>query len=178
MLLDLVLQLYAPLPERSLRELAAIVTRTSLPGANAAKVVEGLIEGDRIRHAMVDGVTYVWPASEQLQVEPHDNVRLLAPFDPIVWDRRRFELFWGWAYRFEAYTPPAKRLLGYYALPLLWRDAVVGWANAALVGGALEIKTGYVGKRPRGAAFRRELDAEVQRMSKFLGARVGKVIAR
>ena len=52
-----------------------------------------------------------------------DGVRLLAPFDPVVWDRRRFELFWGWAYRFEAYTPAAKRKLGYYALPLLWRDA-------------------------------------------------------
>jgi uncharacterized protein YcaQ len=51
-------------------------------------------------------------------------VRLLAPFDPVVWDRTRFELFWGWAYRFEAYTPPRLRKLGYYALPLLWRDKV------------------------------------------------------
>ena len=75
-------------------------------------------------------------------------------------------------------TPPAKRRLGYYALPLLWRDAVVGWANAALVAGALEVETGFIGKRPRDAAFRRELDAEIQRMSAFLGARVGKVIAR
>ena len=57
-------------------------------------------------------------------------MRLLAPFDPVVWDRRRFELLWGWTYRFEAYTPAPKRTLGYYALPLLWRDAVVGWANA------------------------------------------------
>jgi uncharacterized protein YcaQ len=176
--LDLVLRLYAPLPERSLRELAAIVTRTSLPGADGAKAVERLMESDRIRHAVVHGVTYMWPAAEEVQVEPHDNVRLLAPFDPIVWDRRRFELFWGWAYRFEAYTPPAKRLRGYYALPLLWRDAVVGWANAALVGGALAVEAGYVGKRPRDAVFRRELDAEIQRMSAFLGAPVGKVVAR
>ena len=35
-------------------------------------------------------------------------VRFLAPFDPVVWDRYRFEHLWGWAYRFEAYTPPAK----------------------------------------------------------------------
>ena len=60
---------------------------------------------------------------------PPDTVRLLAPFDPVVWDRRRFELLWGWAYRFEAYTPAAKRKLGYYALPLLWRDRVIGWGN-------------------------------------------------
>ena len=58
-----------------------------------------------------------------------ERVRFLAPFDPVVWDRRRFELFWGWAYRFEAYTPVRKRKLGYYALPLLWRDEVLGWAN-------------------------------------------------
>ena len=49
----------------------------------------------------------------------------------------------------RAYTPPAKRRLGYYALPLLWRDAVVGWANAALVGGALEVETGFSGRSAR-----------------------------
>ena len=177
-LLELVLQLYAPLPERSLRELAAIVMRTSLPRATGATTVERLIEEDRVGHATVDGVRYVWPATEKLKVEPHAAVRLLAPFDPIVWDRRRFELLWGWAYRFEAYTPPAKRRLGYYALPILWRDSVIGWANAALVGAALQVETGFVGTRPRAAAFRRELDAEVQRMSAFLGAPVGKVFAR
>ncbi len=61
-----------------------------------------------------------------------EAVRLLAPFDPVVWDRRRFEAFWGWAYRFEAYTPAPRRVRGYYALPLLWRDQVIGWGNLAL----------------------------------------------
>ena len=177
-LLELMLHLYAPLPERSLRELAAVAVRTSLPRANAAKAVQRLMAEDRVRHAIVDRVTYVWPATEWLKVEPHGEVRLLTPFDPIVWDRRRFELFWGWPYRFEAYTPPAKRRLGYYALPLLWRDSVIGWANAAVNGGALDVETGFTAKRPREAAFRRELDAEIQRMSVFLGARVGKVVTR
>jgi len=177
-LIELMLHLYAPLPERSLRELAFVVSRTSLPGADGAKAVARLLEGDSVRHAVVDGVTYVWPANEKIQIEPHENVRLLAPFDPIVWDRRRFELFWGWAYRFEAYTPPAKRKRGYYALPLLWRDEVIGWANATLESGALDVETGFTAKRPREAAFRRELDAEVHRMSEFLGARVGKVVTR
>ena len=58
-LLQLVLHLYAPLPERSLRALTAIVTRTSLPDARRAKAVGGLIEGDGVRHAVVDGVTYL-----------------------------------------------------------------------------------------------------------------------
>jgi hypothetical protein len=47
-----------------------------------------------------------------------------------------------------------------------------------MAGGALEVETGFTAKRPRDAAFRRELDAEIQRMSAFLGTRVGKVIAR
>jgi uncharacterized protein YcaQ len=177
-LLELMLRLYAPLPERSLRELAFIVTRTSLPGANAAKAVAALLESDRVRHATIDDVRYVWPANEAVRVEPHETVRLLAPFDPIVWDRRRFELLWGWAYRFEAYTPPAKRQRGYYALPLLWRDAVIGWANAALAGGKLDVETGFIAKRPREAVFRRELETEVERMSEFLDARVGKITTR
>jgi hypothetical protein len=94
---------------------------------------------------------------------------LLAPFDPVVWDRRRFELLWGWAYRFEAYTPVAKRKLAYYALPLLWRDRVVGWGNVSMQNGELEAVLGYVGSPPpRDRSFKRELEAEVERMRVFL----------
>ena len=50
---------------------------------------------------------------------------------------RRFELLWGWVYRFEAYTPASKRKLGYYALPLLWRDRVIGWGNLSVKNGEL-----------------------------------------
>ena len=94
-----------------------------------------------------------------------EEVRFLAPFDPVVWDRRRFELFWRWPYRFEAYTPVAKRKLGYYALPVLWRDDVIGWANAGT-----EVELGYVaGTPPRDRAFRRGLEAEIARLNAFLG---------
>jgi uncharacterized protein YcaQ len=96
-------------------------------------------------------------------------VRLLAPFDPVVWDRRRFELLWGWAYRFEAYTPVPKRKLGYYALPLLWQDRVIGWTNLSVNGTALRSDVGYVGTPPRSRAFRRALDEELDRLRLFLG---------
>ena len=66
---------------------------------------------------------------------PSEAVRLLTPFDPVVWDRRRFEIFWDWRYRFEAYTPAAKRKFGYYALPLLWHERVIGWGNLTIAGG-------------------------------------------
>ena len=125
----------------------------------------------RLAHARVDGVDWYWPADERAAKRdaPTDAVRLLAPFDPVVWDRRRFELFWGWAYRFEAYTPAPKRQLGYYALPLLWRDQVIGWGNVAARGAALALEVGYAaGAAPKSRAFTCELEAEVERMRRFL----------
>jgi uncharacterized protein len=87
-----------------------------------------------------------------------------------VWDRRRFELFWDWAYKFEAYTPAPKRLRGYYALPLLWREHVIGWANLSLRGGALQVDLGYAAGAPPGEAkFKRALGEDIHRMRAFLG---------
>jgi uncharacterized protein YcaQ len=124
----------------------------------------------RLAHARLDGVDWYWPAGETPgDAAPDDRVRLLAPFDPIVWDRRRFELLWGWAYRFEAYTPVAKRKLGYYALPLLWRDRAIGWANVSVAGGQMQAAVRYVSERPpRSRVFAQELDAELDRMRAFL----------
>ena len=72
--------------------------------------------------------------------------------------------------RFEAYTPVAKRALGYYALPLLWRDQAIGWGNATVTGGRLDVQIGYVtGRAPRDRAYRSALDAELSRLRLFLG---------
>ena len=98
-----------------------------------------------------------------------DAVRLLAPFDPVVWDRRRFELFWRWPYRFEAYTPAPKRQLGYYALPLLWREQVVGWANVAVRERRMAVEVGFFGPRCRDPAFVQAMDDELHRLQRFLG---------
>jgi hypothetical protein len=127
----------------------------------------------RLGHEKVAGIEWVWPADEQPRSRRwrlDEQVRLLTPFDPVVWDRRRFEVFWGWAYRFEAYTPAPKRKLGYYALPLLWQDRIIGWGNLSVTGGALKASFGYVdGKPPAFPAFRGNLDAEIERIRAFLG---------
>jgi uncharacterized protein YcaQ len=78
-------------------------------------------------------------------------------------------LLWEWSYRFEAYTPPAKRVRGYYALPLLWRDRVIGWGNLSVVNGELKTELGFVeSNAARDPVFKRELEAELERVRKFL----------
>ena len=87
----------------------------------------------------------------------------------MVWDRPRFELLWNWEYRFEAYTPLPKRKLGYYALPLLWRDHIVGWANVGTANGGIQPVFGYAaGRPPRERGFRAALDEELQRLAASL----------
>ena len=106
---------------------------------------------------------------DSLETNIKPEVCLLAPFDPVVWDRRRFEHFHGWEYKFEAYTPPAKRIRGYYALPLLWQDKIIGWGNLKVVNGILESEIGFVNTKPKSKVFNLALEAELNRMREFLG---------
>ena len=88
----------------------------------------------------------------------------------MVWDRRRFELFWGWAYRFEAYTPAPQRERGYYALPLLWREKMVGWGNLSVSNNRLCAEIGFAARNAqREAGFKPALHAELAAMARFLG---------
>jgi uncharacterized protein YcaQ len=173
-LLDAAVAKYAPLPARTLGWLASAVAKLAAPQWLAMRTSALMRAKTRLAQATVDGVVWYWPEGENPASKRHrvdDRVRLLAPFDPVVWDRLRFELFWGWPYRFEAYTPAPKRRLGYYSLPLLWRDMAIGWANLTLTDGHLEPRLGYVaGKAPRDAAFRSALDDELARIARFLGA--------
>ena len=170
-LADVVVGLYAPLPERTLKHLISRLVFAAPQWTHLRKSTFARL-CTRLQHAKIDGHSWYWPEGENPASNRHapdDVVRLLAPFDPIVWDRERFERLWDWAYRFEAYTPAAKRVRGYYALPMLWRDQIIGWGNLAWRDGKLKADIGYVaGKPPRDAAFKRALDEEFHRMQVFL----------
>jgi len=171
-LVDLAVAAYAPLPAASLRQLVSFLRNAAPQWADDRDRALRHAKS-RLGQAKVEDIDWYWPVDEtpfsrRWHVEER-ALRLLAPFDPVVWDRRRFEVFWGWRYRFEAYTPAAKRKMGHYALPMLWGEQVIGWCNLAVHGARLVANPGFVLKRPAGAAFRNALDDELQRMSDFLG---------
>jgi uncharacterized protein YcaQ len=173
-LVDAVVRIYAPLPRPCLMYLVGRL-RYAVPQWRGELKSALQRAKERLAQTRIDGVDWYWPAEENpARYDPQEAVRLLTPFDPVVWDRDRFELLWGWIYRFEAYTPAPKRKLGYYALPLLWRDRVIGWANVSVKNGQLKSEIGYEGSPPRERAYRRELEAELDRMRAFLN--VGRAI--
>jgi uncharacterized protein YcaQ len=171
-LVDVAVRLYAPMPARTLSYLIARL-RYAAPQWHGGLRAARTRALQRLNRAAVDGTDWYWPEDEQADDRAwaiYEGVRLLAPFDPVVWDRDRFERFWGWAYRFEAYTPVARRKLGYYALPLLWRGQVIGWGNLSVKEGMLSADVGYVdGTAPRDRRFTRALEDEIERMRTFLG---------
>jgi uncharacterized protein YcaQ len=96
-------------------------------------------------------------------------VHILSPFDPLVIQRKRTELFFGYGHRFEAYVPKQKRLFGYFALPVLVGDDIVA---------AIDLKTdrknrklllqqwNWIGKRPR-KDLKRRIEQELHRFERF-----------
>ncbi len=183
-LVDVLVRLYAPLPGPSLSSLVNRLRYTAPQWQGELKSALQRAK-QRLSHARVDGenggTDWYWPSAEDVLAHTgaatqcstyhatKDTLRLLAPFDPVVRDRARFKLLWGWEYRFEAYTPAPKRKLGYYALPMLWRDRVIGWGNLSVKDGELKSDFGYVGTQPQDRVFKRELEAELDRIREFLG---------
>jgi uncharacterized protein YcaQ len=167
---DALVRKYAPLPAGSLSTLVSMLYSAAYQWVDLRQATLTRAKA-RLGHARVDGVDWYWPADEDPRAgwRIPSRLRLLAPFDPLVWTRRRFELLWGWSYRFEAYTPAAQRVRGHYALPLLWRDQVIGWGNLKIIQGRLQHELGFVESRPKDPAFERALEAELSAMAGFLG---------
>lgn len=105
---------------------------------------------------------------------PPAAMRLLSPFDPVLRDRARALRRFGFDYRFEAFTPAPKRRYGYYVLPILEGDRLVGRIEPKLQReeGALEIRglwwePGFEGSKAR----QRSLDDALARLARLVGAR-------
>ncbi len=166
-----IVRILSPISETSLRATLQLFARGSphLPGRKS--VITALVQSGDLQRSVVDEVSYISLAGMKPVGSPKDAVYFLAPFDPVVWDRRRFEHLWGWPYRFEAYTPLAKRTLGYYAMPVLWRDDVVGWVNISNTAGNFAVDAGYVRSKPAGSVFAAALEREIDSFRRFLPSR-------
>jgi uncharacterized protein YcaQ len=69
-----------------------------------------------------------WVQPEALEAQPSsaaNTIHMLSPFDPLIIQRKRLQLFFDYGHRFEAYVPKEKRLLGYFALPVLDGDEII-----------------------------------------------------
>src|SRR5262249_6190948 len=96
-----------------------------------AGLIETAVRRRRLLPITLDGHAKLrhWapPAMLDIAAEapPGLPVHILSPFDPLIIQRKRLNLFFGYEHRFEAYVPAAKRVLGYFALPVLVGDEVV-----------------------------------------------------
>ena len=99
-------------------------------------------------------------------------MRLLSPFDPVVRDRKRALRLFDFDYRFEAFVPAKKRVYGYYVLPLLRGERMVGRLDAKMHRdrGVLEAR-GLWWEEGRGdSSDVAALDVALGRYAEFLGA--------
>ncbi len=171
-------QVTAYLLDRALRS-QGIVSLDSICHLNAPakKAVRELIES-RVRRRLLVPVTIEgaekiphWTTSqalEQVAPPPANRVHVLSPFDPLIIQRKRLKLMFGYDHIFEAYVPAAKRQYGYFALPVLVDDRVVA---------AIDLKTDRANQsllvqqwtwlEDVGAEAKAAIDTELGRFERF-----------
>ena len=93
--------------------------------------VEPVDVGDAGEPAVVEGVKGTWRVDPSLLGQPFSGrAALLSPFDRLIHDRKRTVELFGFDYQVEMYKPAARRRWGYFALPILYADALVGKLDA------------------------------------------------
>lgn len=144
----------------------------------ARPLIRSLVESGELEVVKV-GAETAYLASDYSALEPSGlggaeaqrrrRPVLLSPFDPLVWFRPRIEWLWDFHYRIEIYTPAAKRQFGYYSLPLLFDDQLVGRVDlkADRKAKSLIVRSAWYEAETFGKAARK---VDIQRLARLLPA--------
>jgi uncharacterized protein YcaQ len=137
----------------------------------ARRLVSELVEEGRLLPAGVEGwkePAYLHP--EARVPESVDARALVTPFDSLVWDRSRIDRLFGMKYTIELYTPPAKRVYGYYVFPFLLGDTLVARCDlkADRKRGGLMVQSAWLEPGRRAGRVAPELLGELQQMRAWL----------
>ena len=96
---------------------------------DANHIIDELIEAGSIVEMKVESwreAALALPSALEQRVDSKSRTTLLSPFDPLIWYRPRTERLFDFHYRIEIYTPEAKRQFGYYTLPVLHDNQIIG----------------------------------------------------
>jgi uncharacterized protein len=121
----------------------------------------------------VEGLRGEWIAhGPTVEREFHPRTTLLSPFDQLIWDRRRTEELFGFRFRLEIYVPVAQREFGYFVLPILHGDRLIGRIDPMFDRGAGRLDVRAVFAEPDAPAEAgAEIAAAISELGRWLGAR-------
>jgi hypothetical protein len=138
------------------------------------RLIESRVRRGELVPVAVDGAAKLehWARPETLDSAPAPAdalVHILSPFDPLVIQRKRLDLFFGYDHRFEAYVPKEKRVFGYFALPVLVGDDIVAAIDLKTdraAGKLLVQKWTWIARGARGP-HKRRIEEELHRFERF-----------